>query len=162
LLIGKNTLEECVRTSSIENLHFITAGPIPPNPSELVITKEMDRLVDHLKTIYDVIVIDNPPVGLVTDGIQAIKKADYPIYIFRADYSKKHFVQNVDRLINENGITKLSVILNSVDVERNKYGYYYGYGYGYGYSYVGGYDNAYTSSDTRTRSIWKKIKGLWK
>ena len=164
LLIGKDTLESCVRKSSIENLHFITAGPIPPNPSELVITDDMTKLVSHLKESYDIIMIDNPPVGLVTDGIQAIKNADYPIYIFRADYSKKHFVQNVDRLINENGIQRLSVILNSVDVERNKYGYYYGYGYGYGYgySYGGGYDNAYTASNSKGKSIWKKIQSLWK
>jgi len=165
ILIGKDPLKDCIRQSSIENLHYITAGPIPPNPSELVITPEMANLVTLLKKTYDIIVIDNPPVGLVTDGIQSIKSADYPIYIFRADYSKKHFVQNVDRLINENGITKLSVILNSVDVERNKYGYYYGYGYGYGYgySYGGGYDNAYSAKDSRgSQSFWKKMKGLWK
>jgi len=105
----------------------------------------MTDTINKLKEEYDMVVIDNPPVGLVTDGITAIKNADYPIYIFRADYSKKHFVQNVDRLINENGISKLSVILNSVDVERNKYGYYYGYGYGYGYGYAYGneYGNGY-------------------
>ncbi len=70
-----------------------------------------------------------------------IQMADYPIYIFRADYSKKQFIQNVDRLINENNITRLSCILNGVDIDRSKYGYNYGYGYGYGYGqgYGGGY-----------------------
>ena len=81
------------------------------------------------------IVIDNPPVGLVTDGIPVIQKADYPIYIFKANYSKKNFIQNVDRIINENNVPKLAVILNSVDVESKGYGYNYGYGYGYGYGY---------------------------
>ena len=61
-----------------------------------MISPRMLEIVDEAKKIYDMVVIDNPPVGLVTDGIASIKMADYPIYIFRADYSKKHFVQNVD------------------------------------------------------------------
>jgi len=70
----------CIQHSNLQNLDFITAGPIPPNPSELVISKEMDNLLAHLKTMYDVIMIDNPPVGIVSDGIAMIQKADYPIY----------------------------------------------------------------------------------
>jgi tyrosine-protein kinase Etk/Wzc len=140
LLIGKSTIEESVRKSSLENLHFITAGPIPPNPSELILSKAFSEILNQLKEQYDVIVIDTPPVGLVTDGISIIAQADYPIYVFRADYSKKRFVQNVDRLTNENRISRLSVILNSVDIERNKYAYSYGYGYGYSYEGSGYYD----------------------
>ena len=68
--------------------------------------------VEELKRRYDIILIDNPPVGLVTDSIAMIQLAVHPIYIFRADYSKKIFVQNVDRLISENKITRLSVILS--------------------------------------------------
>ncbi len=141
LLIGKDTMDNCIQHSNLEGLDFITAGPIPPNPSELIIHPRMQQVIDELKRKYDVVLIDNPPVGLVTDGIPMIQLADYPIYIFRSDYSKKQFVQNVDRLINENNITRLSAILNGVDVDRNKYGYNYGYGYGYGYGqgYGGGY-----------------------
>ncbi len=135
LLINKDTLDDCIQASTVKDLHFITAGPIPPNPSELIISPRMKLILDELKTRYDIILIDNPPVGLVTDGIAMIQIADYPIYIFRADYSKKAFIHNVDRLINENKITRMSTILNGVDVERNKYGYNYGYGYGYGYGY---------------------------
>ena len=118
LLIGKDDLESCIRKSELEGLHFITAGPIPPNPSELIISKRMDEILDILQKSYDVVLIDNPPVGLVTDGIPMIQRADYPIYIFRSDYSKKQFVQNVDRLINENNITRLSTILNGVDTDQ--------------------------------------------
>jgi capsular exopolysaccharide synthesis family protein len=157
-------LEEVTRKSTLENLDFVTAGPIPPNPSELIISERTKELIEEAKAKYDVLVIDNPPVGLVTDGISIIQMADYPIYIFRADYSKKHFVQNVDRLINENGIKKMSVILNSVDVERNKYGYYYGYGYGYGYGYAysGGYGKGYYGDDGDGKGIWARITSLWK
>ncbi len=148
-------------------MDFITAGPIAPNPSELMISPRMAEIVKEAKGKYDMVVIDNPPVGLVTDGIASNRIADYPIYIFRADYSKKHFVQNVDRLINENGITKLSVILNGVDVERNKYGSYYGYGYGYGYGYAygggHGYNNAYSDGEDSSSSWLQRLKRrIWK
>ena len=68
------------------------------------------------------IVIDNPPVGLVTDGIPVLQMADYPIYVFKANFSRKNFIQNVDRLMNENNLTKLSVVLNGVDASRAGYG----------------------------------------
>jgi len=139
LLIGKDKISDCIQHSNLSSLDFITAGPIPPNPSELIIGGMMDELLEQLKQIYDIILIDTPPVGLVTDGISIIQKADYPIYVFRADFSKKQFVQNVDRLINEHKFNRVSVVLNGVDIDRNKYGYDYGYGYGYGYSYGYGY-----------------------
>ncbi|MBK8581357.1 MAG: polysaccharide biosynthesis tyrosine autokinase [Flavobacteriales bacterium] len=139
LLIGKDTLDNCIQKSSLPDLDFITAGPIPPNPSELIISEAMPKILEQLKERYDVVLIDTPPVGLVTDGISIIQSASIPIYIFRADYSKKVFVQNVDRLINENHIKKLCAVLNGVDVDRNKYGYAYGYGYGYGYGAGYGY-----------------------
>lgn len=133
LLIGKYQLNDVIQQTSTENLHVITAGPIPPNPSELVISKPMDDLLCMLKKIYDIIIIDNPPVGLVTDGIAMLQKADYPIYVMRANYSKREFIHFVDRLYYENHLTKLSVILNSVDLKQQAYGYgYYGYGYTYG------------------------------
>jgi len=152
LLIGKAKLKDCIRKSPTENLDYITAGPVPPNPSELLLNPQLDTLLDELRTEYDVIIADNPPVGLVTDGIVMLQKADYPIYIFRADYSKKQFIQNADRLKNENHFHKLSVILNNVDINRNRYGYNYGYGYGYGYGYTYGYyDEASKKSSKRRK-----------
>jgi capsular exopolysaccharide synthesis family protein len=139
LLIGKAKLQDCIRKSPTKGLDYITAGPIPPNPSELLLNPQLDVILEELKKEYDVIIADNPPVGLVTDGIIMLQKADFPIYVFRADYSKKQFIQNADRLKNENHFDKLSVILNNVDISRNRYGYNYGYGYGYGYGYTYGY-----------------------
>jgi Mrp family chromosome partitioning ATPase len=110
----------------------------------------MDYIINELKKTYDFIIIDNPPVGLVTDGISIIQKADYPIYVFRADYSKKNFIHNLDRLINENKVKNLSVILNGVDIDRSAYGYNYGYGYGYGYGYRSDYYNDLEKSKKKT------------
>ena len=168
LLIEKDAVENCIRHSDLDGLDFITAGPIPPNPSELIINGKLDELIEKLKLDYDMIVIDTPPVGLVTDGIPVIQKADYPIYIFKANYSKKNFIQNVDRIINENNVPKLAVILNSVDVESKGYGYNYGYGYGYGYGYNYGssttYGGYYTDDDATIentgffKNLFKKRK----
>jgi len=153
LLINKDNIEDCIQSSSLKNLDVITAGPIPPNPSELIISKKMDELIDFLKSKYDIIVIDNPPVGIVTDGVSIIQKADYPIYVFRANFSKKNYIKNADRLINESGIRKLSVVLNGIDTESsygaNSYNYGYGYGYGYGY-----YDE---ETEIKTKPWYRKI-----
>ena len=145
LLIGKYKVEEVIQKTDSDNLDIITAGPIPPNPSELVISKAMDDVLTNLKKLYDIIIIDNPPVGLVTDGIAMLQKADYPIYIMRVDYSKREFIYFVDKLYYENQFHKLSIILNGVDFQRQKYGYsYYKYGYyGYGYGYTYGHGNYY-------------------
>ncbi|HEY0976212.1 MAG TPA: polysaccharide biosynthesis tyrosine autokinase, partial [Flavobacteriales bacterium] len=159
LLINRNTMDECIQRSAMLNLDLITAGPIPPNPSELIISPRMTDILEELKTRYDVILIDNPPVGLVTDGIAMIQKADIPIYIFRSDYSKKTFVHNADRLINENRISKLSAVLNGVDIDRNKYGYNYGYGYGYGYGAGYGYYEERANTRRPRTGMWDRIKG---
>lgn len=154
LLVGMENIEDCVRHSSLEGLDFVTAGPTPPNPSELIINGKLDEIVEDLKKEYDVVIIDNPPVGLVTDGIYCLQMADYPIYIFRANYSKRHFVQNVDRIVNENNLHKLSVILNGADMAKG--GYNYGYGYGYGYTY-GGSGYYEESSLSKKKSLLDKI-----
>ena len=90
ILSKKNTINECINQSSLEGLDFITAGALPPNPSELIISNSFDQTIQELKKLYDFIIIDNPPVGLVTDGIPILQKADYPIYVFKANYSGKN------------------------------------------------------------------------
>lgn len=162
ILIGKDAPEKCIHNSSIKNLSFITAGPVPPNPSELIISDKMDELLDYLKTIYDVIVIDNPPLGIVTDGMTCIQKADYPIYIFRADVSKKHFVQYVNQLHNESHIKNISVVLNGVG-SKNTHGFGYKtgiMGYGYGYTYGYGYYNEESEFEKSSflKRLFKKVK----
>jgi tyrosine-protein kinase Etk/Wzc len=144
-LSNRDQLKDIIRKSELDGLHFITAGPIPPNPSELIISGNLTKGLEELKKIYDIIIIDNPPVGLVTDGIASLKLADYPIYVFRSEYSKKSFVDNINRIFIENKITNLTAVLNSVDLNRARYGSYgrgygakYGYGYGYGYGYTSG------------------------
>ncbi|MEQ6121147.1 polysaccharide biosynthesis tyrosine autokinase [Reichenbachiella sp. MALMAid0571] len=134
ILIGKHSIEESVNTTNIENLSFITAGPTPPNPSELILSDKFGQFLEDLKNTFDVVILDTPPVGLVTDGILVMKHADLPIYVLRADYSKRSYAKSVNSLSMNNKFKNLTAILNSVKSNKNQ-GYGYGYGYGYGQGY---------------------------
>jgi len=150
ILIGKHTIDECINKTEIENLSYVTSGPIPPNPAELILSNNLKSLISELKKRYDYVVIDTPPIGLVTDGMEMIKMADFPVYVFRADYSDRAFISNLDRLINENKIHNLSFILN--DIGRGVSGYYYDKSYSYSYSYGYGYGTGYYTEETSNGS----------
>jgi tyrosine-protein kinase Etk/Wzc len=127
LLSRQHTLEDCIQKSPIENLDFIPAGPNPPNPSELILSENMDNTIEKLKEFYDIIVIDNPPIGIVTDGMKIFSKADCSIYVFKAGYSKQTFAYRVRSLYESKKIKSLNVLLNG---SRTLGAYAYGYGYG--------------------------------
>ena len=163
ILSGMEDYKDCINVSSLSTLHFITAGTIPPNPSELILSDNMTKLIDELKKEYDYIVTDNPPIGLVTDAMHSLKTADYPIYVFKAGYSKRLFVQNLEYLWDECDIKNLSFVLNAVDNVNSRYGYgkryggyYYGSRYSYGYNY--GY---YEEKPKEEKSKIKKITNLF-
>ncbi len=126
ILIGKGKIEEYIQKSSIQNLDFITAGAIPPNPSELILRKEFGDMIENLKSKYEVVILDTPPVGLVTDGLLAMQKADLPLYVIKADFSKRSFVQNVNRVMATGQFNNLSIILNATTTSASGYGYGYG------------------------------------
>lgn len=125
ILIRKNNWSECVTKTSLENFDFIPSGPHPPNPAELLLNGEFSSLLEDLKSAYDYIIIDTPPVGLVTDGIMAMKRSDLSIYVFRANYSKEDFIENLQRVVRINKLTHVSSVLNAVPISNH----YYGYGY---------------------------------
>lgn len=177
ILIGKYTVEECIKHSEWENLDYITSGPIPPNPAEFIMSQQTKDLIEYLKTKYDIIVMDTPPIGVVTDALELLKRADYPIYVLRADYSNRNFLNNVNRLVVDNKITRLSVLINSMGSGASGYSYNYGYNYGYGYGYgygsayggsygygYGGYSYGYGYySDTtpQPKTLWTRIKNFF-
>ncbi len=137
LIIGQTTLDACIRKTDNDKLDFITAGPIPPNPSELLLNKRFEEVVMELKKRYDMIIFDNPPIGLVSDGVKILAEADIPVYVFKSHYSRRNFTQLVRELYTNQRISNLNVILNGTKRSRNDA---YGYGYGYGYS-AGYYEN---------------------
>ncbi|TGD81447.1 GumC family protein [Hymenobacter wooponensis] len=150
ILIDKHSWQECIQHTTIPTLDFISAGPTPPNPSELILSSRFDDLIEHLYQFYDVIIIDTPPVGLVTDGILIMRKADVPIYIVRANYSKKAFLKNINKLVRTNGFTKITTILNDAKTS-GMYGYGYGYGQGYGQGY-------YEEAQPQAAGVVEKIR----
>lgn len=131
LLISKNTVSKCIKHSGFKGLDFITAGNKPPNPSELILNKNFDSVLDDLKEIYDIIIIDTPPIGLVTDGISAMQKADIQLYIARAGYTSIPMLKDVELIKRNKQFANMSIILNDVSKGRS-YGHS-GYGDGYGY-----------------------------
>lgn len=143
ILSGQVKIQDCIEKTNISNIDVVTSGPVPPNPSELILLPTLKETVEYLKTKYDYVVIDTPPVGLVTDALEIMAFSDYPVYILRAAYSNRSFIVNINKLMVENNIKHLSCILNDFGRGASSYGYYYGYGQGYGYGYGYGYGQGY-------------------
>lgn len=125
ILIQKNIWRECIVKTSLANFDYIPAGPQPPNPSELLLNGEFSNLLEEMKAHYDYIVLDTPPIGLVTDGIMAMKRSDLSIYVLRANYSDKDFVNNLHRTIAINKFTNIALVLNAMPAPGKSYGYGY-------------------------------------
>ena len=131
LLSGKIALKEVIQNTKYKNLDIISSGPIPPNPSELIDSKIMDTLLESLRKDYDIIIFDTPPIGIITDAIHLMRKSDITLYVLRAEYSKKQYIENLVRISKEQDIKGLSFLLNGVKSSKEGYGYGYGSGYGY-------------------------------
>ncbi|HNP95965.1 MAG TPA: polysaccharide biosynthesis tyrosine autokinase [Cyclobacteriaceae bacterium] len=125
ILIDKNKWEDCIIKTSLDTFDYIPSGPHPPNPSELLLNGAFEKLLVDLKNEYDLIVMDTPPVGLVTDGVMVMKKSDISIYVIRANYSKKEFIRDLSRLVKINNLTNVSVVVNALPVDSKAYGYGY-------------------------------------
>jgi len=133
LLAGKNTLKEVIQKTNDDNLYVITSGPKPPDPSELLMSEEFKRLIEKLLNEFDYVILDSPPIGLVTDAMIAMRMSDINLVVVRAEYSKKDFIKNINRFAKEHEL-KVGIILNGLKVSANKGAYGYGYGVSYGYS----------------------------
>ena len=110
------------------NLDLLLAGPVPPNPSELISRQSLETVVDILKANYDYVLIDTAPVGLVTDTLQVGRVVDATIYMCRADYTPKTSFDLVNTLSKEKKLPNMAIVINGIDMSKKKYGYYYGYG----------------------------------
>ena len=138
-LSNKDTLDDVIQASGkIPNLDIITSGPIPPNPAELIASDKCNELFDKLKEIYDYIIIDTPPLGLVTDAFLLMRHSDVNLYVVRQQVTNKNIFASIIKDIEDRGL-KVNIILNGIKQEGG-YGYHYGsYKYGYSYAYSYGY-----------------------
>ena len=147
VLIGKCTIDDAIIQSNIDNLYYIPSGPKPPNPSELILSSKFDDLLRELKNRFDYVISDTPPVGLVTDGILAMKKSDIQFYVVRANYSQTTFIKKIQDLVDLNGFNDLSVIFNGISRNISSLYDYNGYTYG-------AYGDGYYEADIKKKKFF--------
>lgn len=142
-LIGKAGINDIIQPTQVsENLYIIGSGPIPPNPSELLLQLEIENLVTYLRSNFDEILIDTPPIGLVTDAQILARLANASLYLVRQDVTFKDQVSQLENLRKQQKFPKLNVVLNGVKQSR-------GYGYGYGY---------YADDHTKRKGSFKTLR----
>ncbi len=151
-LIGQNSLDDIIQHTPIQNLDLIPSGPVPPNPAELVSKKEMAILLNELQSRYDYIIVDTPPLGIVSDAMILMKHSHINAYIVRENYTRKEHIENLDQYFEEGKFNNLSIILNDSGFSStygSSYGYTYGYHTGNGY-----YDDEYSINGERKKGVF--------
>ena len=156
-LSNQAELSEVMFHTEIENLTFIPAGPVPPNPSELLYSDKMNALLEELTKTYDFVIVDSAPIGLVSDAIPLIRLADVNLFVIRSGVSRYQAASIPERLSKEFELSNIVIVLNAFDNEilhsryystnyaSSNYGNYYYYA-DYADSYGGGY---YTDDDKK-------------
>ena len=135
-------VEKQILNSNVnDNLDILMAGPIPPNPTELIARPTLEMVINSLKEKYDYVHIDSAPVGLVTDTLQIGRVADATIILCRADYTPKDSFNYINDLARDNKLPHMTIAINGIDMSKKKYGYYYGYGRYGRYARYGRYSN---------------------
>ena len=138
-------LMDLVQPSDInKNLFILPGGTVPPNPTELLARDGLEKAIETLKQNFDYVILDTAPVGMVTDTLLIGRIVDLSVYVCRADYTCKTEFTLINELAENNKLPNLCVVINGLDLQKKKYGYYYGYGkygkyYGYGKRYAYGY-----------------------
>ncbi|MET0636005.1 MAG: polysaccharide biosynthesis tyrosine autokinase [Chitinophagaceae bacterium] len=151
-LAGNENIEKLiVAVPGMDNLFVLPCGPIPPNPAELLLEKQVSDLFAYLKANFDVVIIDTAPVGMVSDAVTLGNFADCTLYIVRQGYTYKKQISLIDELYSAKKIPSIAIVINDVKM-KSGYGYY-GYGrYGYGRNYGNSYYD-----DQLSPSLWQRI-----
>jgi len=140
LLSGNSKFDEIIQKTSIENLWFASAGPVPPNPAELIERRSMTEFLDKAKKQFDYIIIDTPPAAVVTDALVLAGRADMTLFVVRQRYTEKSTLHLIDEIYMNKEIKNPGVIVNDISMSGYygyglRYGYTMGYSYGYNYGY---------------------------
>ncbi|MDP3556666.1 MAG: polysaccharide biosynthesis tyrosine autokinase [Bacteroidota bacterium] len=139
---GINTLEEIIQETHIPNLFCIYSGPVPPNPSEFVLSQKLKEIIEQVKKDFDFVIIDTPPAGLLSDSIYLIDQVDATIFVLNTKTTSKRVITFMENVIESNNLKNVLLVLNGVSRLGKRY-YYQGYGYSYGYGYGYGYGKSY-------------------
>ena len=141
ILSGKVKGLECVQHTQIENFDVILSGPTPPNASELVLSKHLAQLFEDSRRIYDYVIIDTPPVGLITDALVMMRNVDATLFVVNTRFANRDHLRSAMETIQDSPAKNFGFILNGVRMKKSKY--YYNTNYGYGYRYAYGYGTGY-------------------
>ncbi|WP_297520177.1 CpsD/CapB family tyrosine-protein kinase [uncultured Clostridium sp.] len=125
VIVGRSKFHECVQEYS-ENIDILTAGKIPPNPSELLGSRTMRKLIEKLKEFYDYIIIDTPPLLSVTDAQILSSMVDGVVFVVRANKTKKDDILQAKKNLERVSANVIGTILHGVSKKENKNKYYYG------------------------------------
>jgi capsular exopolysaccharide synthesis family protein len=128
VLSGAYSVEEAIVQTSYDNLDVMFSGPKAPNPTRLIMSDAFESLIETLSRTYDYILIDTPPIGIVSDAMRIMHYADLVLFMVKAEYSKKEFIKTINRM-NEHEEVNLGIVLNGVDYTKSYY--YYGYKHDY-------------------------------
>ncbi|NBC81813.1 MAG: polysaccharide biosynthesis tyrosine autokinase [Bacteroidetes bacterium] len=151
-LINQALIENVIHETDVENLNFIPAGTIPPNPSELIASQEATNLIDALKGEYDIVIIDTAPVGIVAESFHLLSKSDLNIVVVRQNHTPMPALSETVKEIRENGIANVALLMNDLSVRSG----YTSYKYKYKYS------NKYYNKQPRKKGISKLFQGMSK
>ena len=140
----KNLMDFVQPSDVSKNLYILPGGTVPPNPTELLARDGLDKAIEILKNNFDYVILDTAPAGMVTDTLLVGRVADLSVYVCRADYTRKAEFTLINELAVDNKLPNICTVINGLDFQKKKYGYYYGYGkygkyYGYGKRYGYGY-----------------------
>ena len=127
--------EVVAKNQIVEGLDVLFAGPVPPNPAELLLSHKLDDMIEELKSIYDYVIVDNVPAGVVADAPIVNRVADLTIYVVRSGVLDRRQLPELERLYKSGQFKNLALVLNGVKYRSMGYGYGYGYGYGFGFGY---------------------------
>lgn len=153
-----NLLSLCQPSTISHNLYILPGGTVPPNPTELVARKTLDQAIEILKANFDYVILDTAPIGMVTDTQLIARVADLSVYICRAGYTHKSHYELINELKKDHKLPNLCTLVNCIDMNQRKNGYYYGYGkygkygkYGYGKKYGYGYGYGYQNDNINVK-----------
>jgi len=143
-LIDQGKPEDVIFNTGIENLFYAPSGPVPPNPAELIDSPRMREFINTVKKQFDFIIIDTPPVAVVTDALLVSPYTDLYLFIVRQRYSSKNTLELINELHKNENIKNLAIVINDISITGYygyglRYGYSLGYGYNYGYNYYAQY-----------------------
>ena len=170
-LIKMAKLDDIVKVTEYPNLFVISAGPIPPNPTELIGSPMFAEMMEEIKSRFDYVIIDSAPIGPVTDSQLLAKYADTTVYVVRHGLTPKVFLRMISDLYEQKKFNNMAIVFNGLrkrGISFLSYGYgYSSYGYGYGYGYGSDGYGYYSVDESKPgwRNGWgmvRKVRKMWK